>query len=231
MACLRPTAFLVSPNLHHALFVLLPLLLAVAVVLRRGGDAVTRAHASMRLCLGVAKWVLLVVPLWRFAMVVLENGPQNVSCGAAWACVLALSLCLGLLFSSAGDVSAGIGAWLGIPTPPLFEKALTVKRKSLLLLFAAASVVMLVVTRSPADVALHLKALILPPVRSYAVSFQEVRVWTDLHILTLIAAPAVFFLAPPSADFLRVWKPWKAFWCLGVFVLAVVMLWTQISPI
>ena len=231
MAYHRPTAFLVSPNLHHALFVLLPLLLAGAVVLRRGGDAVTRAHASMRLCLGVAKWVLLVVPLWRIAMLVLQNGPQNVSCGAAWACVMALSLCLALLFSSAGDVSAGIGGWLGIPTPLLFEKALTVKRESLLLLLAAATGVMLAVTRSPAEVALHLKALILPPVRTHAVLFQEMRVWTDMNILTLIAAPAVFFLAPASADFLRVWRPWKAFWCLGVFILAVVMLWTQISPI
>ena len=94
----------------------LPILLAGAVVLRRGGDAVTRAQASMRLCLGVAKWVLLVVPLWRIAMLVLENGPQNVSCGAAWAGLLSVSVCLGLLFTSAGDVSAGLGGWLGVPT-------------------------------------------------------------------------------------------------------------------
>ena len=126
-----------SFSLHHALFVALPVLLAGAVVLRRGGDAVTRGHASMRLCLGVGKWVLLVVPLWRIAMLVLENGPQNVSGGAAWAGLLSVSVCLGLLFTCAGDVSAGLGGWLGVPTPPVFEKALTVKRKSLLLLVLA----------------------------------------------------------------------------------------------
>ena len=217
-------------SLHHALFVALPILLAGAVVLRRGGDAVTRAQASMRLCLGVSKWVLLVVPLWRIAMLVLENGPQNVSCGAAWAGLLSVSVCLGLLFTSAGDVSAGLGGWLGVPTPPLFEKALTVKRKSLALLVLASILVMLAVTRSPVQTALFLKALIVPPVRSYAVLFQEMRVWTDLHILTLAAGAAVFFLAPPSASFLTIWRPWKGWWCLGVLVLAVVMLWTQISP-
>jgi hypothetical protein len=220
----------VSPNLHHALFVLLPLVLAGAVVLRRGGDAVTRGHASMRLCLGVGKWVLLVVPLWRIAMLVLENGPQNVSGGAAWAGLLSVSVCLGLLFTCAGDISAGLGGWLGVPTPPLFERALTVKRKSLLLLVLAAIGVMLAVTRSPVQTALFLKALVVPPVRSYAVLFQEMRVWTDLHILTLIAGAAVFFLAPPSASFLTIWRPWKGWWCLGVLLLAIVMLWTQISP-
>ncbi|MBK8095230.1 MAG: hypothetical protein IPK32_25480 [Verrucomicrobiaceae bacterium] len=217
--------------LHLLLFILLPLALTLRAALHRNGDALTESTSALYFCLGIAKAVLLVIPLMEISLLILHAGAANVSLSAAWVCVLALALFIGLFISSVRDVATGLSGLFGVQPSTIEKKAPLSRSRSLLMLLAVVLGMMLALTLSLSEWAHFIKALIWPPPRSISVLIQDARVWTDYHILSLAASAAIFFLTPPTTEFLRVWRPWKAIWSLSVFALAAVMLWTRYIPV
>lgn len=191
----------------------------------------------MRFCLGIGKWMLLVLPLWRLQAMILRGGPESLDGGVAWMGFLALLLALHFICTAAGDITAGLGGMLGFKVADKLQETLSLRRLTggswprLLGLLAVMSVLaMLLQTTAPADAWLHLTALFSPPPRTIATVFQQARVWTDFHVITMVAALACLLGLPHSRDFLRVAAPWKGTVCLGVFALAAAMLWTHAAP-
>lgn len=224
-------------SLHHALFVLLPVVLAVRMVVQPLPVVLDVAQGVMRFCLGFGKWVLLVEPLWQLSAMIQRGGPDSLSTGVAWMGFLALALSLHFICTGVGDVIAGIGGMLGVVVPEKMQEAFTLRRftggkffKLLPLLIVLTLLGILLQTAALGDVWLHLKALVMPPGKTIATVFQESRVWTDFHVITMAAALACLIGLPHSRDFLRVPAPWKGSICLSVFLLAVAMLWTHAAP-
>ena len=98
------------------------------------------------------------------------------------------------------------------------------------LLIAITVLGMLLQTLSLTDTWLHLKALFVPPAKTIATAFQQARVWTDFHVITMFAALACLIGLPNSGDFLRERAAWKGTVCLSIFLLAMAMLWAHASP-
>lgn len=220
-----------SQVLTAFLFILLPLLLVLRKVVLRGGDVIAEAHAALRFCLGTAKLLLLVIPLSEIALLVLQSGAVNASLGTAWLGLLSSFIGLALLGTAAVDVSAGLGGLFGLRAAPATESPPMPAKKKAALLLAMSLGLTLAITASLAEFGSFLKGLIIAPPKTIAVLFQNARVWTNYHILVFAAAAATHFLMPATREFLRIWRPWKATWSLGIFALAVVMLWTRISPV
>jgi len=217
--------------------VLLPLALVARWAIRPRPAVLEVAQGVMRFCLGIGKSVLLVMPLWRLAAMMLRGGPESLSTGVAWMGFLALLLSLHFICTATGDVIAGLGGMLGFKVADKLQEALTLRRftggswpRLLGLLVAMTVLGMLLQTAAPADTWLHLKALYAAPPKTIATVFQESRVWTDFHVITMVAALACLIGLPHSRDFLRVAAPWKGTLCLSVFLLAVAMLWTHAAP-
>ncbi len=230
-------AYTVSPSVHHALFVLLPVILAARLIIKPRPALLPVAQGVMRFCLGFAKSALLVLPLWHLATLVLAAGPEGLSTGAAWMGLLALMLSLHFAFTGAGDLIAGLGGMLGFQVPDEMQEIFTLRPltrgRSLRLLPALlvlALLTMLVVTLSPASVGAHLKALFVSPPRTVATVFQEARVWTDYHVVTMLAGLACLIGIPHSKDFLRIPAPWKGVISLSFFAVAVAIQWTRNAP-
>lgn len=224
-------------SLHHLLFVLLPVALAVRLCLRPRPATLDVAHGVMRFCLGFAKWVLLVDPLWHLASMVFRGGPESLSASVAWMGFLGLLLSLHFALTATGDVLAGLGGLFGFKVSEQVQEALTWRRFThgkwlrLIMLLAVLTVFgVLLQTASIGDTWLHLQALFVPPARTVATFFQQARVWTDFHVLTMAAALACLIALPHSRDFLREPAPWKATLCFLLFTLAVAMLWTHAAP-
>lgn len=224
-------------SLHHVLFLLLPVALAARMVIKPRPATLDVAQGVMRFCLGFGKWVLLVDPLWHLAAMVLLGGPDSLSKSVAWMGFLALLLSLHFVLTAAGDLLAGLGGMLGFAVPDKIQAALTLQRltqgkflRLLGVLLVMTVLGVLLQTLSLGDTWLHLEALFAPPARTIATVFQQARVWTDYHAVTLFAALACLLGLPYSRDFLRVPAPWKGTICLSVFLLAVVMLWTHTVP-
>ena len=221
------------PTLHHLLFVLLPLALAARLAVRPRPATPDVAQGVMRFCLGVGKGVLLFDPLWHLSGLVLSGGADSLSGGVAWMGFLALMLALHFLLSAAGDVIAGLCGLFGIRWTEKMEALFTLQSitqgklmRHLLLMIVLAAVG----TLAHGDW-LPLKALFVPAPRSIATVFQESRVLTDFHVITMLAALASLLGLPYSRDFLRAPQPWKAAICLLTFLLAATMLWTRVASI
>jgi hypothetical protein len=220
----------VTALLHHLVFVLLPLTLVAAAVLRRGTDPRMQAMGALRFSAGFAKLVLLALPLWELAELVLRGGPENLSASMAVICLLALMMSLAFGWSMLGDVAAGLRGLLGFPIPETPRPG----RKRLWLesaVFLGAALPALLLLGGSLEHALAvLKALFASPVPTIAIWFQETRAWSNFHLVTLVAALAVFFGVPRTEDFLREWQPWRAVGCLAGFAAAAAMLWTRFTP-
>lgn len=217
---------------HQLLFVLLPLALAVRLALRPRPPAADVAGGVMRFSLGIGKAVLLVHPLLHLSSMVLRGGPDSLSTSVAWTGFLALMLALHFLITSAGDLIAGLCGLAGVKLTDKVEDVFSLRRLNhgnllrhlpLLLILAAVGTL-------AHGTWLPLKALFSPAPRSIATVFQETRVWTDFHVVTMIAGFACLLGLPWSRDFLRAPLLWKGVICLCVFFLAAVMLWTRVSP-
>ncbi|MFN0076593.1 MAG: hypothetical protein ACKVY0_08975 [Prosthecobacter sp.] len=224
-------------SLHHVLFLLLPIALTARMVIKPRPVALDVAQGVMRFCLGFGKWVLLVDPLWHLSTIVLRGGPDSLSTSVAWMGFLALLLSLHFFFTAAGDLLAGLGGMLGFAVPDKIQDALTLQRltqgkliRLLVVLLVMTVLGVLLQTLSLGDTWLHLEAMFASPARTIATVFQQARVWTDYHAVTMFAALACLIGLPHSRDFLRVPAPWKGTICLSVFLLAVVMLWTHAAP-
>lgn len=226
-------AFLVFPTVHHLLFVLLPAALAARAFIQPKLDVLDVAQGVMRFCLGFAKWVLLVSPLWSLSSMVLRGGVESLSAGVAWMGFLALMTGLHFLFTGTGDVIAGLGGLFGFKVADAAQEILTLRRftQGRLPHLLAGLIVLTISVTLAQGTWQPLKALFAPAPRSIATVFQEARVLTDFHVVTLLAALASFIALPHSRDFLRTPLPWKAALCLPAFFLAMVMLWTRVAPI
>ena len=97
-------------SLHHCLFVLLPLALVARWAIRPRPAVLDVAPGVMRFCLGIGKGVLLVMPLWHLAVMILHGGPESLSTGVAWMGFLAL-LPLAATSSNAAIRRMGPVAW------------------------------------------------------------------------------------------------------------------------
>ena len=224
-------------SLHHLLFLLLPGALATRMVIKPRPATLDVAQGITRFCLGFGKWVLLVGPLWHLSAMVLRGGPESLSKSVAWMGFLALLLSLHFILTAAGDLFAGLGGMLGFAVPDKIQEALTLKRftqgkliRMVVVLLGMTVLGVLLQTQSLGDAWLHLEAMFVPPARTIATVFQQARVWTDYHAVTMFAALACFIGLPHSRDFLRVPAPWKGTICLSVFLLAIAMLWTHAAP-
>lgn len=224
-------------SLHHVLFILLPLALGARMVIRPRPATLDVAQGILRFCTGFAKWILLVDPLWNLAAMVHRGGADSLSSGVAWMGFLALLLALFFACTATGDVMAGLGGMLGFRMPEKIQETFTLRRftagsfsKLALLLLTLTVFGVILQTRSLGDAWLQLEALLAPPPRTVTVAFQEARVWTDFHAVTMVAALACLIGLPYSRDLLRIPAPWKAVISLTLFVLATAMLWTHASP-
>ena len=198
-------------SLHHLLFVLLPVALAVRFYIKPRPATLDVAQGVLRFCLGIGKWVLLVDPLWHLATVVFRGGPESLGTSVAWMGFLGLMLSLHFVLTAADDVIAGLGGMFGFKVGEQVQDAL-------------------VQTASFSDSWLHLKALFAPPPQTAATLLQQARVRTDFHVLTIVAALICLIGLPHSRDFLREQAPWKATSCILTFIFAVAMLWTHAAP-
>lgn len=224
-------------SLHHLLFVLLPVALTARLCLKPRPATLDVAQGVIRFCLGFAKWVLLVSPLWHLATMVFRGGPASLSVTVAWLGFLGLLLSVYFAVTSAGDVIAGLGGMFGFTVPDQVQEALTWRRftqrkllRLIALLLTLTVLGMLLLTASFGDTWLHLKALFAPPASTITNALQQARVRTDFHVLTLFFALICLIGLPHSRDFLREQAPWKAVLCLLTFAFAVAMLWAHASP-
>lgn len=226
------------PTVHHLLFVLLPLVLAVRLAIKPRPDILQVAEGVMRFCVGFAKTALLVIPLWHLSAMILRGGAESLTVGVAWIGFLALMLSLHFGFTAAGDLVAGLGGMLGLKIADETQELFTLRRftqgkfiRLVPLLIVLAVCGTMLQTLPPSESLLHLKALFVAPVKTIATAFQEARAWSDYHFITLLAALACWIGVPHSRDLLRVPAPWKAVFCLVFFVLAVAIQWTRNAPI
>lgn len=228
-----------SPPLHLALFVLLPLVLAARLLVPPRPALLEVTHGVLRFCLGFAKTSLLVLPLWHLSALVVRGGPASLSVGVAWMGLLALMLSQFFLLTSLADWLAGLGGMLGLRVPEALQETLNLRRFTgggklmyVLPLMLGLAVLSLVLQTLPAgDTWSHVQALYAAPPRSVASAFQEARVWSDYHVITLLAGLACFLALPHSRDFLRQPERWKAVLCLSLFALAIALYWTRNSPV
>jgi len=221
---------------HHLLFVLLPLALVARMALKPRPATLDVAQGVMRFCLGFGKWVLLAGPLWHLSSMVMRGGTESLTTGVAWMGFLARLLSLHFAFTSAGDLITGLGGMLGFKVEEKLQSLIDLRRftpgklfRLLPLLLFLTVLSLSVGAASVGDAWLHLRALFTPPAKTIATVFQEARVWSDYHTVTMVAALACFFGLPYSRDFLRTPAFWKGAICLGVFFFAMAMLWTH-SP-
>lgn len=224
-------------SLHHLLFVLLPVALTVRWFVRPRPATLDVAQGVMRFSLGFGKWVLLVDPLWRLGTMVFRGGPESLSASVARMGFLGQLLSLYFALTAMGDVLAGLGGMLGFKVADQVQETLTWRRftqgkflRLLSLLIIITLISVLLQTLSFNDAWLHLQSMVSPPARTIATSFQQVRVWADFNVVTMVAALACFIGLPQSRDFLREAAPWKATICMLTFTLAVAMLWAHASP-
>ena len=168
-----------SQVLPAFLFILLPLLLVLRKVVLRGGDVIAEAHAALRFCLGIAKLLLLVMPLSEIALLVLRSGAVNASLGTAWLGLLSIFIGIALLGTAAADVSAGLAGLFGLRSAPATESPPMPAKKKAALLLAMSLGLMLAVTASLAEFGSFLKGLFVAPPKTIAVLFQNARVWTN----------------------------------------------------
>lgn len=221
------------PTVHHLLFVLLPVALAARAVIKPKPDVLDVAQGGMRFSLGFAKWALLVSPLWHLSSMVLRGGVESLSAGVAWMGFLALLMSLYFAFTATGDVIAGLGDLLGFKVADAMQEIFMLRKftKGKFVRLLAMLNVLAVIAMLTQGAWRPLKALFVPAPHSISTVFQEARVLTDFHVVTLLAALASFIALPYSRDFLRTLLPWKAALCLVAFFLAAVMLWTRVAPI
>lgn len=217
---------------------LLPLVLAARLAIKPRPAILPVAQGVMRFCLGFAKTALLVLPLWHLSSIVLGGAPEGLSTGVAWLSLLARMLALHFAFTGLGDLIAGLGGMLGVQIPDATQEVFTLRRlthgsylRLLLLLLVLALLSMLLQTLAPAAVWAHLKALFVTSPRTIASVFQEARVWTDYHVVTMLGGLACLIGIPHSKDFLRAAAPWKGVICLCFFALAVAIQWTRNAPL
>lgn len=190
-----PSPLPVFQALHLLLFILLPLALTLRAALHRNGDVLTESTSALYFCLGIAKSVLLVIPLMRISLLILHAGAANVSLSAAWVCVLALALFIGLFISSLRDVATGLSGLFGVRPSTIEKKAPLSRSRTLLMLLGVVLGMMLALTLSLSEWAHFIKALIWPPPRSISVLIQDARVWnnflphpTDHRVSACVAA-------------------------------------------
>lgn len=216
---------------------LLPLALAARMIIKPRPAIVDVAQGVMRFCLGFGKWVLLVDPLWHLSAMVLRGGPESLNVSVARMGFFALLLSLFFIATAMGDLITGLGGMLGFRVSEKVQQAFTLRTftsgkplRLLVILLVLTLLGVLLQTLSVNDTWLHLKALFIPPAKTIAAAFQDARVWTDYHAITMFAALTCLIGLPHSRDFLKTAAPWKGTICLSVFMLALAMLWTQAAP-
>jgi hypothetical protein len=198
----------------------LPLVLLVLATVKATPEPVVLAQAALRYGVGVTKWLLLVSPLWETVMLVLRGGPENLGLGMAWVAYLSCTMGLFFAISSVRDLTV----WF---FPTASRGISTLRWLCGLLLITP--LVLLAVTQSPQHVGQVLWAMWAAPKPTVAILFQEARVLSNFHVMTLVAALAVFFGVPHVGEFLRVVTPKKAAACLMGLTLALALFWTRIA--
>lgn len=221
---------------HSLIFVCLPLAWGARLLLGPPLELQSAVRGAMRFCLGFGKWMLLVAPLWHLTAMVGAAAPESLSKGVLWLGLLARMLCLHFAFTGLADVLAGLRDLFGIqeaeatrpmPLRRCFTEGSLLRWVGVLFFLSLCGQLI----QAGADgFWQQTKALFLPVARTATSGFLEACVWTDFHVLTLIAALASFAGMPHSRDFVRTPAVWKAVLCLLVFAWAAAMFWTHVAP-
>ncbi len=223
-------SLIVSLSLHHLLFVLLPLALAASAALKRPCDIREQTRGALRFCVSVVKVVLLVIPLAQLGMLVLNAGSADLSNSVAWVCVVAVTMSLAFASSALVDAVVGLRGLFGIESRLAILERRVARSRRLAAFLAASFPAMLLLGGTVDEVGHLVKTLVTSRQPTIAIWFNEARVWSNFHVVTLIGALAAFFGMPRSDDFLREWKPWKNKLCLTGFAVAAAVLWTRYTP-
>ena len=223
-------SLIVSLSLHHLLFVLLPLALAASAALKRPCDIREQTRGALRFCVSVVKVVLLVIPLAQLGMLVLNAGSADLSNSVAWVCVVAVTMSLAFASSALVDALVGLRGLFGIGTRMALLERRVARPRKLAICLLISFPVMLLLGGTISAVGHLVQTLVKSRQPTIAIWFNEARVWSNFHVVTLIGALAAFFGMPRSDDFLREWKPWKSKLCLTGFAVAAAVLWTRYTP-
>lgn len=234
---LSPLALIVFPTAHQLLFVLLPLALAARMAVKPKPALLPMAQGAMSFCLGFGKFALLVSPLWHLSSIVSASGPESLGKGIVWMGFLSRLLSLHFTCTGIEDLVNGLGGLFGFKIAGKAQDALLTWRRVTQGKFVRWLAVLVILAlcvhllqATPVDVWLQMKAMFASPPRTVTSVLQEACVWTDFHVLTMLAALACFLGLPYSREFLRVPAVWKAVVCFLTFLLAVAMLWTHVAP-
>lgn len=218
------------------MFVLLPLALVARMLMGALWESPSAVSGGMRLSIGFGKWVLLVSPLGHLAEMVAAAASDSLSCGVVWLGLLARLLCLHFAVTGFADVLCGIRDLFGSKGSDAacrlpFLRDLTERKMlhwvAVLLLLALGGQL---IQAGGIGFWQQTKALFMSAPRTAASAFLEAWVWTDFHVLTLVAALASFAALPPARLLVRTPTVWKAVGCLLLWLFAAAMFWTHAAP-
>jgi len=214
----------------------MPVILAARWFIQPRPATLDVAAGVMRFSLGHAKWVLLVLPLMHLSQMIWRSDSQCWSTAVAWVGLLVGVLTLYFCVTGTADFVASFWLMLGSKTTdgtantgPL-ERLIHRSTPQLLIRVLPAAFLTLVLATGLERLPDFLHSLISTRTKTAFTVFQEARVLSDFHVVTIVAALACLIGLPRSHVFLRQPQRWKAVICLCLLVLSIAVLWTREVP-
>lgn len=231
-----PFPYSVFPAALQLLLLLMPVMLATRMAIKPRPAALDEATGVLRFSLGHAKWVLLTLPLMHLSQMIWHSDSQCWSPVVAWVGLLAGVMTFYFGVTGTADLLAGCQFMLRSKTMDRTAKTALLNRfidrstPGLLLRVIPAALLTLVLATGVDRLAPYLHSLISTRTKMAVTVFQEARVLSDIHVVTMIAALACLIGLPRSDVFLRQPQRWKAVICLCLLGLSIAMLWTREVP-
>ncbi len=215
----------------------LPVLPTGLWLVGRRAESKDAAAGVMHLCLGYAKWVLLCLALFDLSQMIWRSEPECWSAAVAWSGLIAGVMAFRFFMTGLADVISGSLLLSGAPTDEGGSVAGRIMgfadelRNISLLRFLMVTLMVFVLAAGLDGSLQYGRCLVSSEGRGTAAGvFQNARVFSNFHVIILIAALFCALRLPRTDDFLRQPVRWKSYMCLSLFALSVVMLWTRGIP-